>query len=186
MLYLLDANVLITAQNQYYSADMVPEYWDWLLHMGIRGALKMPLETFEEVADGAKTRKDALSSWIKDPSVESALVLDEEADPSIVQTVLAKAYATDLTDTEVEQIGQDPFLIAYAFADKRGRCVVSTETPKPKSTRANRKVPNACADVGVQFCDTFSMLRRLGFTTGWRTATSETRSIPTSTLLDAR
>jgi hypothetical protein len=170
MLYLLDANVLITAQNQYYAADMVPEYWDWLIHMGARGAVKMPLETFEEVAEGAKTRKDALSAWIRQSDVENALVLDEEADPSLVQNVLVTAYAPDLNDTEVEQIGQDPFLIAYACTDKRSRCVVSNETPKPKSTRANRKVPNACADVGVQCCDTFSMLRKLGFTTGWRTA----------------
>lgn len=170
MLYLLDANVLITAQNQYYSADMVPEYWEWLLHMGSRGDIKMPFETYEEVAEGAKTRKDALSTWIVQPHVESALVLNEEADPALVQVVLNNAYASDLTDTEVEQIGQDPFLIAYACADKLRRCVVSTETAKPKSTRANRKVPNACADLGVHFCDTFSMLRRLGFSTTWRKA----------------
>ncbi|AYM74994.1 DUF4411 family protein [Janthinobacterium agaricidamnosum] len=170
MLYLLDANVLITAQNQYYAADMVPEYWDWLIHMSMKGAVKMPLETFDEVAEGAKGRKDALSAWISQAHVENALVLDEEADPSIVQSVLAKAYAPDLNDTEVEQIGQDPFLIAYAYTDRPPRCVVSNETAKPKSTRANRKVPNACDDVGVQCCDTFSMLRRLGFTTGWRKA----------------
>jgi len=149
---------------------MVPEYWDWLIHMAMQGSVKMPLETFEEVAEGAKTRKDALSAWISQADVEGALVLDEEADPSIVQKVLMTAYAPDLNDTEVEQIGQDPFLIAYACTDRPKRCVVSNETPKPKSTRANRKVPNACADVGVQCCDTFSMLRRLGFTTGWRKA----------------
>jgi hypothetical protein len=170
MLYLLDANVLITAQNQYYAANMVPEYWDWLVHMGDQGRIKMPLETFEEVAEGAKARKDSLSIWIKQSNVQNALVLDEEADPSVVRNVLTTAYAPDLNDTEVEQIGQDPFLIAYACADKFGRCVVSNETPKPKSTRANRKVPNACADLGVQCCDTFGMLRKLGFTTGWRKA----------------
>ena len=30
MLYLLDANVLITANNLYYPIDSVPEYWEWL------------------------------------------------------------------------------------------------------------------------------------------------------------
>lgn len=168
MLYLLDANVLITAQNQYYSIDMVPEFWDWLLHMARQGVIKMPIETFDEVREGAKTRKDALSIWISDDAVTETLVLKEDVDIDVVQAVLANAYADDLDDTEIEQIGEDPFLIAHACKDVQARCVVSNENSKPKSTRANRKVPNACADVGVQCCDTFAMLRKLGFTTGWQ------------------
>ncbi len=31
MLYLFDANVLITASNTYYPIDQVPEYWAWLI-----------------------------------------------------------------------------------------------------------------------------------------------------------
>ena len=53
MVYLLDANVLITAQNLYYPVDAVPEFWDWLVHMGNAGEIKMPIETFEEVRDGS-------------------------------------------------------------------------------------------------------------------------------------
>jgi len=170
MLYLLDANILITAQNQYYSADMVPEYWEWLLHMAKQGKVKMPLETFEEVCEGAKKRKDALSIWISQPDVEHALVFQEEVDPELVQAVLINSYAKDLTDTEVEQIGQDPFLIAYACVDPANRCVVTNESTKPKSTRANRRVPNACDDIGVKCCDPFTMLRQLGFKTGWAKA----------------
>lgn len=30
MLYLLDANVLITANNSYYEIGRVDEFWDWL------------------------------------------------------------------------------------------------------------------------------------------------------------
>jgi hypothetical protein len=55
MLYLLDANVLITASNLYYPVDAVPEFWAWLAHNGAAGNVKMPLETFEEVKDGATT-----------------------------------------------------------------------------------------------------------------------------------
>lgn len=46
MLYLLDANVLITANNTYYPVDRVPEYWEWLTHMSKAGYIKMPLENF--------------------------------------------------------------------------------------------------------------------------------------------
>ncbi len=45
------------------------------------------------------------------------LVLQEEADPEIVASVLAKGYAPDLDETELEEVGRDPFLIAYAVTD---------------------------------------------------------------------
>ena len=37
MLHLLDANVLITAHNQYYPIDQVPEFWGWLQHQAASG-----------------------------------------------------------------------------------------------------------------------------------------------------
>lgn len=37
MLYLLDANVLIDANRDYYPISRVPEFWDWLVHLGHRG-----------------------------------------------------------------------------------------------------------------------------------------------------
>ena len=51
MLYLLDASLLITANNTYYPVDSVAEYWDWLQHHAEQGNLKMPLEIFEEVKE---------------------------------------------------------------------------------------------------------------------------------------
>lgn len=66
MLYLLDANVLITANNSYYPVDRVPEYWEWLLYLSQAGYIKMPIEIFEEVKDGPKDEeKDLLFSWIQ-------------------------------------------------------------------------------------------------------------------------
>ena len=41
-LYLLDANVLIDAQRDYYPFEMVPEFWDWLVHMARQGTIKVP------------------------------------------------------------------------------------------------------------------------------------------------
>jgi len=37
MLYLLDANVRITASNLYYPLEAVPEFWDRLAHQGAEG-----------------------------------------------------------------------------------------------------------------------------------------------------
>ena len=163
-LFLLDANVLINAHNKYYPVDMVPEFWDWLVHMGTAGRIKMPLETFEEVKGG---KEDLLTKWMAKAEIEAALVFDESADIGAVRTVTEVGYAPDLTDTEVEQIGRDPFLVAYGLVDPAYRVVVTEEVSKPSKQRANRKVPDVCNTFGVEHCNTFYLLRALGFTTGW-------------------
>ncbi|MGA7218513.1 MAG: DUF4411 family protein, partial [Candidatus Sulfotelmatobacter sp.] len=61
MLYLLDANILITAANTYYSISRVPEFWSWLQHQGASGQIKIPLEMYEEVLEGEST---TTSYWI--------------------------------------------------------------------------------------------------------------------------
>ena len=168
MLYLLDANVLITAHHLYYPIDAVPEFWDWLAHQGEAGNIKMPIETFEEVKDGSNDAdKDLLYAWVQDDAHKAAILFDGDVEPQLVQQV-TEQYAPDLTDDELEAIGRDPFLIAHALADPGNRCVVTTEVSKPKWKRQNRKIPDVCRDVGVQCCDTFTMLRALQFSTRWR------------------
>lgn len=73
MIYLLDANVLIDANRDYYATDRVPEFWDWLVHHGQADSVKMPIEIYEEIKDG----NDQLALWTKDDGVETALLLVE-------------------------------------------------------------------------------------------------------------
>ncbi len=168
MIYLIDANVLITANNLYYPIDRVPEYWEWLSYMGNQGYVKMPFEIFEEVKDGPDdAEKDLLFAWLQEDANKNALLLEEAVAPDLVQKVIAEGYAPDLTDDEVEQIGRDPFLIAYALVDKE-RCVVTVETSAPKKQRQNRKVPDVCKTMGANFCNPFEFNRELGFRTQWK------------------
>jgi hypothetical protein len=169
MLYLLDANVLITAHNQYYPIDSVPEFWSWLVHKGTAGDLKMPLENYEEVKDGGTDeQKDLLFGWIKDEGTKAAILLDETVDPTLVARVINEGYASDLSDDEVLQIGRDPFLIAYALASPADRCVVTTEVSASRKQRQNRRIPDVCTTMGIDCCNTFRMTKALGFKTGWK------------------
>src|SRR3546814_10150006 len=93
------------------------------------------------------------------------IFFDEDVRPELVQQVVGH-YAADLTDDELEAIGRDPFLIARALADPGNRCIVTTEVSKRRLQRQNRRIPDVCADAGVQCCDTFAMLRALRFRTG--------------------
>jgi len=163
LLYLLDANVLIDANDDYYPFKRVPEFWGWLLHMGLNDLAKIPLEVYEEVKAG----DDDLSIWAKKSETEAALLFVEVAEVSLVSHVMDMGYAPDLTDVEIEKIGRDPFLIAYALASKNDRCIVTTENSKPTKTRANRHIPDVCNEFGISCCDTFKFARDLDFSTDW-------------------
>ena len=168
MVYLIDANVLIDAHQYYYPIHAVPEFWDWLAHMGEGGHIKMPIETMEEVKGGGKdAERDLLFGWIQDDANKAAILFSENVQSALVQRVTAQ-YAPDLTDDELEAIGRDPFLIAHALADPGNRCVVTPEVSRRTLQRQNRRIPDVCADVGVQCCNTFTMLRALNFSTHWR------------------
>lgn len=105
MIYLLDTNVLIDANRDYYPMSRVPEFWEWLVDCGIKGRVKIPIEFFEEIKEG----NDVLAEWIKQDDVKEALQLDTSVDVSTVSHVINDGYASDLTDDEVEKIGRDPF-----------------------------------------------------------------------------
>ena len=166
MLYLFDANVLITASNSYYPVDQIPEYWAWVRHQGKLGNIKLPLEILEEILAGRK-KDDLLLDWIKEKENQEALKLHEASDPALVQKVVCDGYAPDLTDDELEEIGRDPFLIAYCMAAPN-RCVVTTEASKPNKKRQNRRIPDVCDYLSVVWCNPFQVNRVLGFHTAWK------------------
>ena len=164
MLHLLDANVLITAHRNYYALDRVPEFWEWLLHNGTEGKLKIPIEIAEEICAGT----DDLAKWLSNKDRREVLQLDEEVDEAIVRRVIDGGYAPDLDDIEIETVGRDPFLIAYALVDTANRCVVTTEVSATRRQRANRKIPDVCNHFNITCHDTFGLVRNLDFTTTWR------------------
>ena len=163
MIDLLDANVLIDANRDYYPIDRVPEFWDWLVAMGQQGLVKVPREVYDKVTQA----DDALSRWLKQN--REPLLLAETVDGGLIRRVIDEGYAPDLTDVEIEQLNEDPFLVAYALVDPEQRRVVSTERSRPRATRANRKVPDVCSGFGVLCHDTFRFIRELDFRTDWQT-----------------
>jgi len=164
LLYLLDANVLIDANRDYYPIDRVPEFWEWLTDAGINDRVKVPLEVYEEIKEG----NDDLAEWVKNDQTREALLFDEDVDVSLVSLVTDVGYADDLSDDEVEKIGRDPFLVAYALADENNRCIVTTEGSKPSRERANRHLPDVCRSFKVPCVNTFQFLRDLDFSTRWK------------------
>lgn len=171
MLYLFDANVLITLNNTYYAIDQVPEYWDWIQDQAEKGNIKIPREIMSEILAGKeslKAKDDRLPNWIRHSAIERALLLDEKVNGDFVNTVLEDGYGPKVTDTELEVIGRDPFLVAYGMVDVDNRCVVTTEISAPKKKRQNRKLPNVCEQFGIAWWPPHVANRTLGFKTGWK------------------
>ena len=164
MLYLLDANVLIDANRDYYPIARVPEFWTWLVHMGENDRVKIPIEVYEEIKDG----DDDLALWAKEDTVQQSLLFQEEAQVVLVSQVTEQGYADVLSDDEIEKLGRDPFLIAYALVDIEHRIVVTTEVSKPGRQGANRHVPDVCNSFDVRCQSTFEFVRELDFSTNWQ------------------
>ena len=132
ILYILDANVLIDANRDYYPIARVPEFWEWLAEMGEQGRVKVPEEIYEEVVLPSPTRPDPLVQWLKLHA--DILVLKEAVQEDLVSRVTEEGYAKDLSDVEIEKIGRDPFLLAHTLVDVIGRCIVTTEHRRPSRT----------------------------------------------------
>ena len=168
VLYLLDANVLIDANRDYYPIERVPEFWDWLTEIGRLGRVKIPLEIYEEIVLPAPNRPDALVDWLT--AHRDDLLLDEAVEVDLVAQVTEQGYADDMTDEEIEKVGRDPFLIAYAIADAQERCVVTNERSRPGRTRANRHLPDVSRQLRVRCINAFDLIQELDFRTNWRTS----------------
>ena len=72
MLYLLDASVLIDADEGLYPIARFPVFWDWLAYQAAAGAVRMPIEIFEKVKG---KRGDPLHDWMRlDPKLSSLMI----------------------------------------------------------------------------------------------------------------
>lgn len=160
MLYLLDANVLIGANERYYPFESIPQFWVWLVEVGEAGQAKVPREIYLEVQPSPGPFKE----WLTAPRTKAALILDETVDQSLLNDVIRNGYAPDLDDAEITRLGQDPFLITYARI-QADRTVVTQEGSRPSAQRAKRKVPDVCDGFGVPWVDAFTFYRRLDFNT---------------------
>ncbi len=155
-LYLLDANVLIRAHEDYYPVDRIRPFWVWLQSMGESDIIKVPRIIYNEV----KPSPGPLADWLRRPDVKQSMILNER--PSGVREVMARGYAPDLNDVEILKVGKDPFLVAAALAGP-DRVVVTKEVSKPSATRANKKVLDVCNALGITPITDFRLYSILKF-----------------------
>lgn len=167
MQYLLDANVLITANSSYYEIERIPHFWDWIAKQASLNVVKLPEEMMSEVTPNKQD--NLFLQWLA--SNKSALTLEREQVQPYLEFVLQRGYGIDDANPADEGFAfdntNDAFLIAYALADQGGRRVVTLEGVQQTSDQLplprKRKIPLVCRILGVSCINTFDLIRELNF-----------------------
>jgi len=156
MRYVLDANTLIQAKNEYYAFDICPGFWDWLDAANAAGEVS----SIEPIADELRKGKDDLATWAAARRGSFFLPLDAAAHAEMT-TVAAWVQQQDFRDDakRVFFSGADPFLIAFAKA--HGLTIASHEV-HVEGQKNKVKIPTVCQALGVPCVRTFAMLRDVG------------------------
>jgi hypothetical protein len=157
--YVLDASVLIEAHQKYYAASICPGFW---MSLGRQHAKKRVC-SIDRVKTELLAGNDQLSAWAKEAAPKTFFkrtadkkVVDAFAD--MVNWVQSEQQFTPEAKSQFASVA-DGWVIAYAKAN--GLVVVTHEEYAP-DVKKKVPMPNVCVEFGVEYCDTFEMLRELG------------------------
>lgn len=148
-MYLLDADTLIKAMKTYYQLIRVRQFWEWLAYQAEIGEVRMPIETWVKIGDKTPEQRDDLALWVIEH--KDNLVIEDRSYDERFPEVLAKYQWPDgrpMTEANLETIGDDYQLIACAIHNNA--TVITGEVPAG-SIGPNRKVPNVCEDLGIDW-----------------------------------
>ena len=162
-LYLLDANVYITAHRSYYALEVCPGFWDCLIHHFNAGRLL----SIDRVHAELVSQDDALSRWVEKAPAELFVSSMEEQVTDAYREVMRWVYGNPQFFQNAKDEfsrGADGWLVAYARVHN-----ATLVTLERYAAEARNKVPlpNVCEQFGVLRKDTFEMLSELGVHFGW-------------------
>ena len=153
MAYLLDADVLIRAQNLHYGLDFCPAFWDWLIAANVAGSVF----SIEKVGDEVQAVADELSEWAAARGDGFFLRPDASAFPALATVstwASTQAYEAAAVSTFLQVA--DYYLVAQAHAGEH--TVVTHEVPSASTRKI--KIPDACIGLDIKCMTPYEMLRR--------------------------
>lgn len=162
-MYLLDTNVFIQAHKTYYAFDICPGFWDCLIHF----CDLERLVSIEKVRDMELIGDDALAQWAR--QAPDRLFLPSTAEPvaKAYSEIMQWVYRNDQFRPAAKAsfaAKADGWLVAMAIVH---RYDLVTQEPEDNACRKRVPIPNVCRAFGVQWHDTYAMLRALRARFGW-------------------
>jgi hypothetical protein len=163
--YVVDSNFFIEAHRATYPLDVAHSFWNKVRQLADEGKIISIDKVKNEMFDN---HEDALKQWcianlprdfFKD-SVQAMAAYSQVINwaNSRIEHYLPKALAEFLDADEA-----DAFVVAFVLADAANRILVTQETSEP-SRKSKIKIPEPCNALGVQYCNTIEMFRKLGQT----------------------
>ena len=160
--YVLDANVFMTAHHDYYAPDLCPGFWECLEHYSRAGRLSSIDRVRSEILS-----PDKLVEWIKQAPSD---LFRSSAQHEVVKVfsqmqtwVQGNAQFLSQAKDEFARVA-DGWLAAYAKV--HGAIVVTQEVFDP-NVRKRAPLPNVCKKFDVTHQNMFEMLRELGVRFDW-------------------
>ena len=154
--FVLDTNVFIQAHRTYYGFDICPGFWLALLrqHRAER------VYSIDKVRDELLQGRDELSAWAKNTAPTSLFNATSdhpvaEAFTDMVNWVQNEQQYTQPAKAEFSSVA-DGWLVAYSRAYDM---IVVTHEEYAPAARKKVPIPNLCVEFGVDYKDTFEMLR---------------------------
>lgn len=140
--------------------DLWPSFWAKLQQLVTSGQVYSCVMVKAEIDKG----KDELTQWMRN-NAPSLFFIPLDAD-IMAQYAATQSWAASNATFKPEArreyaINADAYLVATAKA--KGLTLVTYETADP-NCRKRVKIPDACAALGVEYCDFNTMIRQLGIT----------------------
>ncbi|MCH7959182.1 MAG: DUF4411 family protein [Candidatus Hydrogenedentes bacterium] len=162
--YLLDANVFIQAKNSYYSFAICLGFWNSLVGLFSTGELCSIDYIRQELLRG----NDDLAEWVES-EVPDEFFLNTQEDATrqqyreIILWVQRSSQYHPLAKAAFAA-SADGWLLAYAQVNN---LVVVTHEQLRVGAKNTVPIPNVCEHFGIEYQDTFNMLKILDVQYEW-------------------
>ena len=159
MTYIIDSNIFIEAQNNYYCFDICPGFWDFLSERFHSGELISIRNVYDEIA----SKDDVIFDWLRDRKHYFGSVDDENTQKNFaaIANYVQKEYSSRKPNNP--NIASflsvaDPWLIAKA---KTLSATLVTHEVRGGNGSFKPKIPDICDKFGVATIRTNELLRNL-------------------------
>lgn len=160
--YVVDSNFFIQAHRASYPLDVATSFWSKVIQL----AEDDKIISIDKVKNEIFKNEDELKQWceINLPDnffKDTSTIITQYSQVATWAASKSGHYLPNALAEFLDADEADAWLIAFALVDPAENFLVTHELSEPN--RKNKvKIPDACIENGVQYCNTIEMLRQLG------------------------
>lgn len=163
-IFVVDSNFFIEAHRAIYPLDVAQSFWNKVKQLADAGKIVSIDKVKKEIYD----HEDALKQWCmnnlpQDFFKDTSIVIGEYGQVAAWAASRSTHYSPGALAEFFDAKNADAYIVAYVLADLTNRIVTTREISEP-NRKSKVKIPEACNALGVRYCNTIEMFRKLGET----------------------